>query len=285
MTLNWLDPEFDVVFSELLFLYVIGLLILTIGFYRALYFISTGYALSITAMAVITPLRHLDNLTVISALQNILLLVWSLRLSVYLIRREFRTSYRKRNAETHKTFSRIPLGFNLLIWVGVSFLYVLMFSPSLFQLSGHPAPTSWISYLVPIAGLVFMLSGLVLEAVADQQKSKFKAQFPGQFCNTGIYLWVRSPNYLGEILFWIGNWITSLNPIEMDCQYIWDGDNPCDHDGIYQKVGSRPGRTVWGSTRIPGIHPYGAGPVPFCTGLQSEKCARNFRVKAPIKAV
>ena len=210
MTLNWLDPEFDVVFSELLFLYVIGLLILTIGFYRALYFISTGYALSITAMAVITPLRHLDNLTVISALQNILLLVWSLRLSVYLIRRKFRTSYRKRNAETHKTFSRIPLGFNLLIWVGVSFLYVLMFSPSLFQLSGHPAPTSWISYLVPIAGLVFMLSGLVLEAVADQQKSKFKAQFPGQFCNTGIYLWVRSPNYLGEILFWIGNWITSL---------------------------------------------------------------------------
>ena len=28
MTLNWLDSEFDVVFSELLFLYVIGLLIL-----------------------------------------------------------------------------------------------------------------------------------------------------------------------------------------------------------------------------------------------------------------
>ena len=52
-------------------------------------------------------------------------------------------------------------------------------------------------YFVQIAGLLFMGSGLVIEALSDKQKSDFKAQFPKQYCNVGLYRWVRCPNYFG----------------------------------------------------------------------------------------
>ncbi len=55
-----------------------------------------------------------------------------------------------------------------------------------------------------------MAGALAMETVADNQKSAFKARFPKQFCNTGLYRWSRCPNYLGEILFWVGNWVAGL---------------------------------------------------------------------------
>jgi steroid 5-alpha reductase family enzyme len=55
-----------------------------------------------------------------------------------------------------------------------------------------------------------MAGGLVIEAVADQQKSAFKKKNPRGFINTGLYRWVRYPNYLGEIMVWLGSWAMSL---------------------------------------------------------------------------
>jgi steroid 5-alpha reductase family enzyme len=55
-----------------------------------------------------------------------------------------------------------------------------------------------------------MAGGLGLEALADKQKSDFKALAPNSFCNVGVYGSVRCPNYLGEILFWMGNWVLGI---------------------------------------------------------------------------
>jgi steroid 5-alpha reductase family enzyme len=55
-----------------------------------------------------------------------------------------------------------------------------------------------------------MFGGLILEALADAQKSRFKAQNPRQFCDVGLYRRVRCPNYFGEIMLWIGNWVVGF---------------------------------------------------------------------------
>ncbi len=55
-----------------------------------------------------------------------------------------------------------------------------------------------------------MAGGLVLEAMADLQKSKFKRKNPDLFCNTGLYKIVRCPNYLGEILIWVGSFTAGI---------------------------------------------------------------------------
>ncbi len=82
MLLNWFESEYGSVLPEMLFLALIALVISSIGFYRVVYFISIGYALSIVAMAVMSPVRHFENLAWASALQNILLVLWGVRLGI-----------------------------------------------------------------------------------------------------------------------------------------------------------------------------------------------------------
>ncbi len=186
-----------------------ALIVSSIGFYRTVLFISVGYAFSITAMTVITMVAFRESLTWVSILQNVLLFLWSVRLGVYLIRREVLPSFsgqRQRNAEQSARATRKAQFF---IWISVSLLYVAMFSPSLFLLAA-PVETTPLASITQIVGLLIMAGGLILEAGADKQKSDFKAQFPKNFCNVGFYRWVRCPNYLGEILFWAGNWIVAV---------------------------------------------------------------------------
>ena len=55
-----------------------------------------------------------------------------------------------------------------------------------------------------------MGGGLLMETIADKQKSDFKAERPRDYCDTGLYRLVRCPNYLGEIIFWVGNWVVGI---------------------------------------------------------------------------
>ena len=210
MLLNWFEPEYVSVLPEMLILTVLALIISSIGFYRMVYFISIGYAFSIVAMAVMTPVRHFEDLSWTSALQNIILVLWGVRLGIYLIQREYRASYRKELADIHQRSAGMSWITKILIWVSVSGLYVFMFSPSLFSLTTLPVNTSWIFNLVQAAGLMLMGGGLVLEAMSDKQKADFKSLFPKQYCDVGLYRWVRCPNYLGEITFWVGNWVMGI---------------------------------------------------------------------------
>ena len=210
MLLNWLDPRPGYVSIEMLLLFGLALVISSIGFYRVVYFISIGYAFSIVAMGIITPIRHLESLTWALALQNIFLVLWGIRLGFYLVQREVRESYRKELKNIHQRTAGMSWMIKVLIWVSVSLLYVLMFSPSLFGLIALPGSSSRIYDLTQIAGLLLMGGGLVLEALSDKQKSDFKAKFPEKYCNVGLYRWVRCPNYLGEIIFWLGNWVMGI---------------------------------------------------------------------------
>ena len=210
MLLNLIDPHLEIVIVELLLLLGLALLISSIGFIRVVYFISIGYAFSIVAMAVFTPFKHHENLTWAFGLQNIFLMLWGLRLGIYLVQREYRSSYRKELKNIHQRSAGMRLVTKFLIWLSVSILYVFMFSPSLFGLIALTGANSFSSYLVLIAGLCLMGGGLFLEAISDKQKSDFKAQFPNRYCNVGLYRWVRCPNYFGEIVFWVGNWVVGI---------------------------------------------------------------------------
>jgi steroid 5-alpha reductase family enzyme len=57
-----------------------------------------------------------------------------------------------------------------------------------------------------LAGAAVWLTGLLLEAVADAQKSAFRAQERnrGRFIATGLWRFSRHPNYFGEMLVWWG---------------------------------------------------------------------------------
>ena len=210
MSLNWLGQNAGSLYFEMLILLSLALVTSSIGFYRLLYFINIGYAFAIIAMVITTIIRQFENLSFVSVLQNALLLLWGLRLGIYLVKREYQTAFQKLNNETHQGLAGVPWGARIAIWLSVSTLYVLMFAPSLFRLIAMPEKTSWLTSLSQGIGLLLMIGGLLLESVADKQKSDFKAEFPKQYCNAGLYRWVRCPNYFGEIIFWVGNWVVAI---------------------------------------------------------------------------
>ena len=207
---NLLGQPYASIPVEILILYVIALVASVRGFTLTVYFISTGYAFSILGMAVTGLWLFRQNLTWYSLLHSLILALYGLRLGLYLLQREFSPSYKKELAGLKDRANGIGFAKNIGIWLGVSLLYVVMFSPNLFGLLGSLQPITGLGLASQILGLTIMFGGLGLEALADKQKSAFKAENPQQFCNIGLYRWVRSPNYLGEIIFWIGNWVMGL---------------------------------------------------------------------------
>jgi steroid 5-alpha reductase family enzyme len=184
-----------------------ALLLSAIGFVRVVYFISIGYAFSMIGMAVFTSLAVRSPIQWQALLQLALIAVWGIRLGLYLIRREGQASYQERRAQTYGG-APAPLVARLGIWLAVATLYVAMFSPALY--SAMSGESTWLANGTRAAGLMAMALGLGIEALADTQKAILKQRNPNAFCQTGIYGWVRYPNYLGEILFWVGNWIAAL---------------------------------------------------------------------------
>ncbi len=60
-------------------------------------------------------------------------------------------------------------------------------------------------------GIIFMIMGVLLEYFADRQMHAFLENAkPGQVCDLGLWSYSRHPNYLGEITFWLGVYVTLL---------------------------------------------------------------------------
>lgn len=67
--------------------------------------------------------------------------------------------------------------------------------------------------LLDLSGAIVMFIGVIFEMTADNQMHRFKAdpKNKGKFIDVGIWRYSRHPNYLGEILFWWGMYIISIN--------------------------------------------------------------------------
>lgn len=200
-------------------LFLLALAISSIGFRKTVWFISIGYVFSITAMIGAVVIIFREQLTLVTLLQNAVLLVWSLRLGFFVIRREGQTAYQAQVAEQNARINKLPIFVKAAIWISSSLLYVAMFSPSLFTLTAPAQPTG-LALVVAWIGIVIQVGGLLMEWVADEQKSAFKLKSPGQFCNVGLYRLVRCPNYLGEIMVWIGLWVVGVSVYSGIIQWV-----------------------------------------------------------------
>ena len=155
---------------------------------------------------------YCGSLTLPSVILCLILLAYGCRLGGFLLHRELRSaSYRKELPSLTKTSARLGFGTRMAIWLSVVVLYVCQVSPVFYRLSGSDtgqSPEGW-----AWAGAAVMLAALVLESVADHQKSASKKLRPDRFCDTGLYRIVRCPNYFSEILFWTGCLISGLGAL------------------------------------------------------------------------
>jgi steroid 5-alpha reductase family enzyme len=184
------------------------------------WFISIGYAASIAAFVIVTvvvfvfpsnevAVRMITPLPAAACLQLLAALIWGVRLGVFLAAREQKALYRASIHDQTTKSQSLSLIVKIAIWLSTSMLYVCMFSPVVFLVMEAYKYGRAAGDVILWLGVVITWLGLGLESWADHQKSAAKNDMSANssnntFVRSGLYAWVRYPNYLGEITFWLG---------------------------------------------------------------------------------
>ncbi|MDY0983569.1 DUF1295 domain-containing protein [Microbacterium sp. CFBP9023] len=79
------------------------------------------------------------------------------------------------------------------------------------------APIGWLT----VVGIIVWVAGMTIEIVADAQKSAFRAdpRHKDEFIRTGLWSRSRHPNYFGEIVIWVGVFLTAA-PVLAGWQWV-----------------------------------------------------------------
>lgn len=158
-----------------------------------------SYSLTFMLLAIIS-LYH-SACSSVDFILSAIVIVWALRLGIYLL-------VRIMDMEKDERFDNIRIDFfkNLGFWLLQGFSCFVIILPLIMI---HQVQTDVIAWLF-ICGAVIAFLGIMLEAIADFQKFVFKRRHPDQFMKKGLWRIVQHPNYLGEILVWIGLFVSSI---------------------------------------------------------------------------
>lgn len=201
------------------FCFFISLILCSIGFKKFVYFLSVGYGLAVLGIGVfliVCSLGEFDLFNINGAgftnyILGALLILYGCRLAGFLLYREIKSlSYRKTLASaTSKQEKGMPVFVKVIIWLSVGVLYVMQTYPVILRVGGSYTSNS-IGMIAPLVGAGIAFIGLLMETIADLQKSAAK-KVSNTFVSTGLYKYVRCPNYLGEIIFWTGIFVSGID--------------------------------------------------------------------------
>ena len=197
-------------------------LLCAVGFYKFVYFLSIGYGFAVAGGGIAVLVMAFANgwagdLWWLVILQAALFVAYGARLSGFLLVREIKNAaYRKTLKEATGNDKKMPVFVLVTIWVFVSVLYAMQVSPMLYRYCNEGVG----DWIVPVVGIVISVGGLALEALADMQKSAQKKLNPSMVATQGLYKIVRCPNYLGEIIFWTGVFVSGVTAYNSWWQWV-----------------------------------------------------------------
>ena len=149
----------------------------------------------------------------------IMIFLWAVRLGSFLFRRIHAAGGDQRFDHIKVSSSRFFVAWTLQgAWVVMTSCAALTAI-----LSGEQTAVG----AIYVIGAVMWFAGFATEVIADQQKSRFRADpaNAGRFINVGLWARSRHPNYFGEILLWAGiavmaipylsgtQWVVMLSPL------------------------------------------------------------------------
>ncbi|MBM3146556.1 MAG: DUF1295 domain-containing protein [Actinobacteria bacterium] len=150
----------------------------------------------------------------------VLVVIWAVRLGSYLGRRIRKAGKDDRFDEIKTSFPRFLIARTVQgPWVTLTLAAALAAITTTEReelgVAAYAGPAIWVV-------------GIGIEATADYQKSRFRADpaaSKGRFIHSGLWYWSRHPNYFGEIVLWVGvaviaapvlqgwQWATMISPV------------------------------------------------------------------------
>jgi steroid 5-alpha reductase family enzyme len=154
-----------------------------------------------------------------SILLLVLVVIWAGRLGTYLFRRIRKAGKDERFDRIKPSFVRFLNAWTLQgLWVSLTLAAAL---------AAITTTAREAIGVVTVVGALVWVAGFGIEATADRQKSRFRADpaNKGRFISSGLWAWSRHPNYFGEIVLWVGvavvavpvlqgwQWVTLISPV------------------------------------------------------------------------
>jgi len=135
---------------------------------------------------------------------SLLILIWSLRLGYFLTSRRVSRGKDKRLMKIFNNHGGTFMAWNVQgFWIFCCLLSSLnsIYSENIFKFG-----------LLQWSGLLIWIIGFLIEVISDQQKKVFnkKNTDKSRFISSGLWSISRHPNYLGEIILWLGIFIISF---------------------------------------------------------------------------
>lgn len=133
-----------------------------------------------------------------------LLCVWALRLAGYLAWRNWSAAEDRRYREIRaRNEPHFALKSSYLVFGLQAVLAWLISAPLLYAVNAvQPL----------VSGVVLVVAGIAVEAIADWQLARFKARAEnaGRVMDRGLWRYTRHPNYFGECCVWWGFWLLAV---------------------------------------------------------------------------
>jgi len=142
-----------------------------------------------------------------------LVIIWAVRLGSFLFTRVLKSGKDSRFDEIKPSLPRFLLAWTLQgLWISFTLAAALAAITSRLRV-----PLDFFAGL----GLLVWIGGFSIEALADWQKNRFRADptNQGRFIRSGLWSWSRHPNYFGEITLWTGVAIIAL-PVLRGWQFL-----------------------------------------------------------------
>lgn len=202
--------------QSMLIILIVCAVLSAVGFYKFVYFLSIGYGFAVAGSGIAMLFIYGSEASIPMILICALLIAYGVRLSGYLLVREFKSStYRKTLNQVAASEKPMPVFVKVAIWIACFLMYTCQVSPVFYRLESNS-----ISDIIPLISVIVMAFALFIETLADHQKTAAKKANPNRFCDTGLYKIVRCPNYLGEVLFWTGVLISGFGALQGIVQWF-----------------------------------------------------------------
>lgn len=133
----------------------------------------------------------------------VMVLAWAIRLGSFLF---VRINYMGKDARFDGMREKFFSFLRFWLLQGMTVFVVLV--AALLAYSQETPVVTWLSYV----GLFVWVSGLLIEATADMQKFAFNKRPNNKhhWIDSGIWRMSRHPNYLGEMMVWIGMYVVVM---------------------------------------------------------------------------
>ena len=148
-----------------------------------------------------------ENKTMIDSIIYFYVMIWALRLGIYLFRRV-------RNVGKDVRFEKAKRHFFwfLQYWMGQALWVTITACAAIIAIL---SPEEDRLPVLAMVGMALWLSGFTIESISDYQKQEFRKEHnPSEaFIHTGLWARSRHPNYFGEITLWVGIAVIALNTL------------------------------------------------------------------------